>query len=48
MRAMGAAACRALFENGDADTEARPRGAAAVEFPMELIVRESTGAAPNQ
>jgi DNA-binding LacI/PurR family transcriptional regulator len=47
-RAMGAAACRALFENSDADAEARPRGAAAVEFPMELIVRESTGAAPNQ
>jgi LacI family transcriptional regulator len=40
MREMGAAACRRLFEAIDA-----PGQVQTIEFPMRLIVRESTGAA---
>jgi LacI family transcriptional regulator len=41
-REMGRAACRTLFEaiNG-------PRGLVMIEFPIELVVRESTGLAPR-
>jgi LacI family transcriptional regulator len=40
MREMGAAACRRLFEVIDA-----PGQVQTIEFPMRLVVRESTGAA---
>jgi DNA-binding LacI/PurR family transcriptional regulator len=42
MREMGRAACRKLFDAIEA-----PRLLERTEFPMELIVRESTGPAPG-
>ena len=41
MREMGRTACRRLFENIDSTTNVQT-----VEYPMELVVRESTGPAP--
>ena len=41
MREMGRTACRRLFENIDSIAEVQT-----VEYPMELVVRESTGPAP--
>jgi LacI family transcriptional regulator len=42
MREMGRAACSQLFEN-----IARAANAQTVEYPMELVARESTGPAPD-
>jgi LacI family transcriptional regulator len=42
MREMGQTACRLLFESIAADGEIR-----AEEYPMDLVVRESTGPAPG-
>jgi DNA-binding LacI/PurR family transcriptional regulator len=42
-RAMGAAACRAVVRQIDNPS---PRETTLLEFPTELVVRESTGAAP--
>jgi DNA-binding LacI/PurR family transcriptional regulator len=39
MREMGRAACRRLFDMIEARADLE-----AIEYPMELIVRESTGA----
>jgi LacI family transcriptional regulator len=44
MRAMGAAACRSLM--GQMQDQAPERSV--LEFPMELIVRQSTGPAPDK
>jgi LacI family transcriptional regulator len=41
MREMGRAACRQLFENINSTADGET-----VEYPMELVVRESTGPAP--
>jgi DNA-binding LacI/PurR family transcriptional regulator len=43
-RALGAAACRSLLERIDVPQQ---RATARIEFPMSLIVRESTGRAPG-
>ena len=42
MREMGRTACRRLFESINANLETRP-----IEYPMELVVRESTGPPPE-
>jgi LacI family transcriptional regulator len=44
MRSMGAAACRTLLT---ALLEEQPERSS-LEFPMDLIVRQSTGAAPSK
>jgi LacI family transcriptional regulator len=42
-REMGRSACRTLFETIEA-----PKSLVTIEYPMELVVRESTGLAPRQ
>jgi LacI family transcriptional regulator len=43
IREMGRAACRKLFETMGGSTKPE-----VMEYPMELIIRESTGPAPDQ
>ena len=44
MRAMGAAACRSLMAQMNGESQDR----SVLEFPMDLVVRQSTGASSDR
>jgi DNA-binding LacI/PurR family transcriptional regulator len=44
MRAMGAAACRSLMAQMNGESHDR----SVLEFPMDLVVRQSTGPSPDK